>query len=137
MKIPKVTLILAFLCMTSANIAMATQNQPKAAYAKIPFEFWVTGTKLPAGEYRFEHVDTSTTVLVRNNDGTHLSEAYMMPMNDDPVSANQAKVVFVEHGGNKYLYEFWGVRGKRMVTAEIPNSPTTATKRIEVVVLYK
>ncbi|MCU1284967.1 MAG: hypothetical protein JWO13_1317 [Acidobacteriales bacterium] len=137
MKISRFSLVIALACTVAANIAMAAQDQPKAAYANIPFEFWVTGTKLPAGEYRFEHVESTTTVLIRNNDGTRLSEAYMMPLNDDAVSPNNSKVVFLDRGGNKYLYEFWGVRGKRVVTAEIPDPPSSGSKRIEVAVLYK
>ena len=65
---------LSFLFFTAVMLVMAisgalAQSQ-KTAHAMIPFEFWIGGDRLPAGDYVIEHLEESTSYLYfRSTDG--------------------------------------------------------------------
>jgi len=96
----------------------ASGQQPKIAGATIPFQFWIGDSTLPAGDYEIEHVISSTLVLFRSTNGNTTPDAYMTPLDDSSVKPDQAKLVFRVQDGRHYLYGFWGLYGKRVLTAE-------------------
>jgi len=46
-----------------------TAEKQKIAQATIPFEFWIAGNCLPAGDYRIEHVESTSCLLFRSTKG--------------------------------------------------------------------
>jgi hypothetical protein len=112
-------------------------DKPKTAHAAIPFDFWIADTKLPAGDYEMRHVTSPTLVVFTSPGDKRSTEAFMLPLNDDPVQENQAKLVFLVQNGQHYLYEAWGVYGKRIVTAQYGIPAPTGDMRAEVPVVYQ
>jgi len=112
-------------------------NKTKTAHAVIPFDFWIGDTKLPAGNYEMKH-STSPTLLVFTSSGDkEATEAFVLPINNDPVQESQAKLVFLVQHGQHYLYEAWGVYGKRIVTAQYGMPTPTGDMRVEVPMVYQ
>jgi hypothetical protein len=112
-------------------------DKPKTAHAVIPFDFWIGDTKLPAGNYAMRHVSSPTLVVFTSSADKSSTEAFMLPINNDPVQENQAKLVFLIQNGQHYLYEAWGVYGKRIVTAQYGVPAPTGDKRVEIAVVYQ
>jgi hypothetical protein len=113
------------------------QQQPKIARATIPFQFWIGDNPLPAGDYEIQHVISSTLVLFRSANGDTTQDAYMIPLDDSVVKPDQAKLVFRVQDGRHYLYGFWGLYGKRVLTAESGGQAPAADSRVEVHVAYR
>ena len=114
-----------------------TGQQPKIAQATIPFQFWIAGNPLPAGDYQIEHVVSSTLVLFRSKNGNAAQDAYMIPLDDSVVKPDQAKLVFRVQNVKHYLYAFWGVYGKRVLTFESGRPTPAADSRLDVPVVYR
>jgi hypothetical protein len=112
------------------------QNRPMAQ-AKIPFEFWITGNRLPAGDYRIEYIESRTYIMFRSADGKIVQEAYTLPLDDDPAKASDAKLVFRVQDGKHYLYGGWGPYGKSVVTAESVRPAPSDDNRVEVPLSYR
>jgi hypothetical protein len=114
-----------------------TGQQPKIAQATIPFQFWIAGNALPAGDYQIEHVVSSTLVVFRSKNGDVVQEAYMIPLDDSLVKPDQAKLVFRVQNGKHYLYALWGVYGKRVLTSESGGPAPAADSRLDLPVVYR
>jgi hypothetical protein len=114
-----------------------TGQQPQIAQATIPFQFWIGGNSLPAGDYQIEHVVSSTLVVFRSKNGDAVQEAYMIPLDDSLGKPDQAKLVFRVQNGKHYLYAFWGVYGKRVLTSESGGPAPPADSRLDVPVVYR
>jgi len=112
-------------------------NKTKTAHAVIPFDFWIGDTKLPSGKYVMRHVSSPTLIVFTSSDGGGSTEAFMLPINNDPVHENQAKLVFLVQNGQHYLYEAWGVSGRRIVTALYGMPAPTGDMRVEVPIVYR
>lgn len=115
----------------------ANGQQPKVARATIPFQFWIGDNPLPAGDYEIQHVVSSTLVLFRSTNGAATQDAYMIPLDDSTVKPDQAKLVFRVENGRHYLYGFWGVYGKRVLTAESGQPAPPKDSRLEAPVVYR
>jgi hypothetical protein len=115
----------------------ANGQQPKVARATIPFQFWIGDNPLPAGDYEIQHVVSSTLVLFRSTNGAATQDAYMIPLDYSTVKPDQAKLVFRVENGRHYLYGFWGVYGKRVLTAESGQPAPPNDSRLEVPVVYR
>jgi hypothetical protein len=114
-----------------------TGQQPKIAQATIPFQFWIGDNSLPAGDYEIEHVVASTLVMFRSKNGKTSQDAYMIPVDDSVVKPDQAKLVFQVQNGKHYLYAFWGVYGKRVMTSESGRPAPAIENRLDVPVVYR
>ena len=114
-----------------------TAQKQKIAQATIPFEFWIAGNRLPAGDYRIEPIDSRAYILFRSTDGKIVQEAYTLPLDDDPAKASDAKLVFRIQDGKRYLYEGWGPYGKSVVTVESVRPAPTGDNRVEVPIIYR
>ena len=114
----------------------ADGQQKQIAHTTIPFQFWIGDNPLPAGDYQIEHVVSSTLVLFRSKKGDTVQEAYMIPLDDSLVRPDQAKLVFRVQNGKHYLYSFWGVYGKRVLTSESGGPAPALDSRLDVPVVY-
>jgi hypothetical protein len=127
--------LLCSLLLFAGTQALA--QQPKIAHATIPFQFWIGDNPLPAGSYEIEHFVSSTLVLFRSKDGSKVQQADMIPLDQTAVSLDQAKLVFVVQNGRHYLYAFWGLYGKRVMTAESAQPVPAKDRQLEVPVVYR
>lgn len=114
-----------------------TGQQPKIAQATIPFQFWIGDNSLPAGDYEIEHVVASTLVMFRSKNGKTSQDAYMIPLDDSVVKPDEAKLVFQVQNGKHYLYAFWGVYGKRVMTSESGRPAPAKENLLDVPVVYR
>lgn len=112
-------------------------TKEKTAHVTIPFDFWIQDTKLPAGTYEIEHVSSPTLVVFTSSDRRRSTEAFMLPVNNDPVKPSEAKLVFLVQNGEHYLYEAWGVYGRRIVTAQYGIAEPSGERRLEVPLVYE
>lgn len=117
-----------------ANSLLA-QN-PSTVQSTVPFEFWIGGSRLPAGVYQLEHIESSAYIFFRSADGTTTHDVYTVPLDDTPVAEQDAKLVFRFQNGRHYLYEGWGPYGKRVVTAESSRPEPSGQSRVEVPISY-
>jgi hypothetical protein len=118
------------------TIAGMAQNQ-KTAHATIPFEFWIGNNQLPAGDYQINHEVSPDLVLFRLQGGKGANEAYMLPVNDDPVKESDFKLVFKTQNGEHYLYEVWGKYGKRILTSAYGLPNPARENRVEIPIVYR
>jgi len=120
--------------LISAGQGMAQKQ--KIAQATIPFEFWIAGSRLPAGDYRIEHVESTAYLLFRSTDGKIVQDVYTLPLDENPVKDSEAKLVFRIQDGKHYLYGGWGPYGRRVVTAESGRPAPSGDSRAEVPIIY-
>jgi len=118
-------------------VGQGTAQKQTMARATIPFEFWITGNRLPAGDYWIEHIDSRAYILFRSTDGKIVQNAYTLPLDDNPAKATEAKLVFRIQDGRRYLYEGWGPYGKSVVTGESVRPAPTGDNRVEVPIIYR
>lgn len=124
---------LALLCTVDAQ----EQKLAKLAHATIPFEFWIGGQHLPAGDYIIEHVQSTSYFVVRSTDGKHMGQAYSIPTDDTPAKGNEYKLVFRVVNDKHYLYGGWGPFGKRVLTAESTRPLPSGSSRADVSITYR
>jgi hypothetical protein len=128
-------LLICFFLLLLAAPGFAQKQQ--IAQAAIPFQFWIGSTQLPAGDYQIEHEVTPNLVFFRLKGGKTANEAYMLPIDEDPVKESDYKLVFKTQNGEHYLYEVWGRYGKRVLTAVYGLPNPTRENRIEIPIVYR
>ena len=128
---------LVTVCFGLVLLPRAGAAESKTAHVVVPFDFWIQDTKFPAGTYEMKHVSSPTLVVFTSSDGRRSTEAFMLPVNDDPVTPSQAKLVFLIQNGQHYLYEAWGVYGRRIVTGQYGIQAPKGDSRVEVPVVYQ
>lgn len=116
-----------FCCSTVVFTALAfaqTQTQPSKGSAQIPFDFYVAGTKLPAGSYTLDLI-APTYVLLRNQDGKIQQDLYFVQSSLGTANLPH-KIVFALRDGKYYFAEVWSIYGKAQLTSftPLPNDPT-------------
>jgi hypothetical protein len=109
----------------------------RVAHADIPFEFWIGNNQLPAGDYQINHEVSPDLVLFRLQGGKGANEAYMLPVDSDPVKESDFKLVFKTQNGEHYLYEVWGKYGKRILTSAYGLPNPTRENRVEIPIVYR
>ncbi|HTR26191.1 MAG TPA: hypothetical protein VMI10_19610 [Terriglobales bacterium] len=118
-------------------VGQGTAQKQRSAQATIPFEFWIAGSSLPAGDYQIEHVESTVYLLLRSTDGKIVQDVYTLPLDEDQVKESEFKLVFRIQDGRHYLYEGWGPYGRRVVTVESGRPAPTGDEKIEVPVTYR
>ena len=124
--------LIAFL-VVAAGVAVGQTNGSASTptiTVQIPYDFWIVGTRLPAGEYAISPV-VDTVVLIRNLKTKAKEQASLMPTGD-PVAPGDHKLVFVEHNGQHYLREIWSADGRQIVTSQLRLFPAAGDKETEV-----
>jgi hypothetical protein len=116
-----ITAIIFIVANAGAAESEANAVQPASATrAQIPYDFWIVGTRLPAGEYTLSPV-VDTVVLFRNVKTNATEQASLVPTGEQ-VATDNHKLVFVLHNGQHYLREVWNANGRHVVTSQL-NSP--------------
>jgi hypothetical protein len=124
--------LIAFL-VAAAGVAVGQTNgsgTTPTTTVQIPYDFWIVGTRLPAGEYTISPV-VDTVVLFHNAKTKAKEQASLMPTGE-PVPAGDHKLVFVEHNGQHYLREIWNADGRQIVTSQLRLFPATGDTVTEV-----
>ena len=119
---------LVFLSLTPWGLGQNSQR----VHAVIPFDFWVEGTSLPAGDYIIEHLESTSYLLFHSTDSKNSVAVYVLPLDEDPAAEGESKLVFKVNNGKHYLYGGWGPFGRRVVAAESAFPAPTGTARAEV-----
>src|SRR5271167_1860623 len=80
-------LMVAFLGSLAVLIlaGQGTAQKQMIAQATIPFEFWIAGNCLPAGDCQIEHVESTAYLLFRSTDDKIVQDVYTLPLDEDPV----------------------------------------------------
>jgi len=119
------------------SVSSDAARKAKTAQVTIPFDFWIEDTKLPAGNYQMTHLTSPTLLVFTNTESKGTTEAFMLPVDADPVKESRAKLVFLVQNGEHYLYEAWGVFGRRVVTAQYGTAIPSGDNRVEVPLVYR
>jgi hypothetical protein len=115
------SLTVCCLLLLLSGLAVAqNQNQPHKGAVDVPFDFYISGNKLPAGQYTFDII-APTYVMLRSQDGKVQQDLYFMQV-ASPTKNPVAKVVFSLRDGKYYLFEVWGWFGKSQLTSFIPQA---------------
>lgn len=123
---------LACVLVLVSSVSLA--QRVMTATANIPFDFWAEGQKFAAGEYTFDTGFPGSTSV--HSKRTKTTIAVPVIIYGDPVSKEDAKIVFVLRDGKYYLAEFWCVSDRRVVTAEFDHRGQTTTGQREVQLTY-
>ncbi len=121
--------LLALLC----SHALA-QNQPHQGMSDIPFDFYIAGTKMPAGQYTLDVV-APTYATIRSQDGKLQQDLYFM-QTASPGKNPQSKIIFNLRDGRYYFSEVWSWFGKAQLTSFTPRS-SDQTKDVPLVPVQK
>ncbi len=130
-----VAVLISLILLTYTGWAFG-QTQPKAQ-ATIPFEFWIGGSRLPAGQYIIERVESTSYLLFRSSDGKTIKDVYTLPLDDQPAKQDEATLVFRIQDGKHYLYGGWGAFGSRVVSLESTRPAPSGDDRAEVKIIYR
>lgn len=125
--------LLAFLILPGQGVA----QKQRIAQATVPFEFWIEGYRLPAGDYQIEPLKSTSYLLFRSTDGKIVQGAYVLPLDDDPAKGGDSKLVFRIQNGTYYLYGGWGPFGRRVLTGESARPVPSGDDRAEVPIIYR
>ena len=131
----RICLMVALSLLVLVTLGAAAQT-PKTAHATIPFEFCVEGNSLPAGDYIIQHVDSTSYLLFRSTDGKSIAAVFALPMDEDPATEPNSKLIFRVENGRHYLYGGWGPFGRRVVAVESAWPAPSGTARIEVPITF-
>ena len=124
--------VIAFL-VVAAGVAVGQTNgsgSTTTTTVQIPYDFWIVGTRLPAGDYTISPV-VDTVVLFHNAKTKAKEQASLMPTGE-AVAGGDHKLVFVVHNGQHYLREIWNADGRQIVTSQLRLFPATGDTVTEV-----
>lgn len=122
-------------CLLSLLYSQAwAQDQPRKGTSDIPFDFYIAGTKMPAGHYTLELV-APTYATIRSQDGKLQQDLYFMQI-AIPGKNPQSKIVFNLRDGKCYFSQVWSWYGKAQLTSFIPK-PSDQTKDVPLVRVEK
>jgi hypothetical protein len=94
---------------------LAAQNLPTRGAFDAPFDFYISGTKLPAGQYTLDRI-IPTYVMLRSQDGKTQQDLYLLQI-AAPVTNPPLKVIFALRDGKYYFAEVWSWYGKSQLTS--------------------
>lgn len=112
--------IIAILsCLPYTGVAFGQTPSPRVpmpATAHIPYDFWIAGTLLPAGDYFVSPGAPSVVVFWSEKDDIG-EQAFLIPTGD-PVASGDCKLIFVLRNGQHYLRAIWYLDGQAILTSE-------------------
>lgn len=114
LKCSSVLLLMVVLCCSG----MA--ENPRSGAADIPFDFYISGVKLPAGQYTLDII-APTYVMLRSKDGKVQQDLYFM-QSASPGKNPPSKIVFAVRNGKYYFAEVWSYFGKAQLTSFNPQA---------------
>lgn len=119
--ISAISLMVALIGFSSSNLR--AQNSPKQI-ATIPFDFIFEDTRLPAGSYEVQMIDSGQIVLLNTKKIGVEAEAATLPM---PVrgDARKPELVFVNSSQGYTLVEVHLGQERRLITSEYGHATYT------------
>ena len=127
------SILISMFCLGAFSFGQTN----RIPYANVPFEFWVGDTRLPAGAYELTHAISPTLVVFSGMKPETSTEAFLLPVDEEPVKQSDAKLIFALRNRNYYLYEIQGRFGTRMMSAEYGFPEPKGDRRVEVQVTYR
>ncbi len=127
--------VLSFLVF-SLLVGQVRAQTVREAHARIPFEFWIEGNHLPAGNYQIEQIESIPYLLVLEPGGYLSGGAYTVAVDKNPVPDSEAKLIFRVQDGKRHLYGGWGPYGKHVLRAESKLAAPSGDNRVEVPVSF-
>ena len=116
-----------FILMAGAGSAYALLLEPM--HVKVPFDFVIGETTLPAGEYQISNVDDTATdlLVIRSENGqpAFFFEAEPASPKGD-VWVSDTKLTFQKVNGKEYLTGIWEAGGNTGYSLKAPASTLTA-----------
>jgi hypothetical protein len=113
--------VFAACCLTLLFSGLAiAQDHPRRGTVDVPFDFYISGNKLPAGQYTLD-VIAPTYLMLRSQDGKVQQDLYFMQTatpGKNPIS----QVVFAQRDGKYYFAEVWSWFGKAQLTSFTPKA---------------
>ena len=94
---------------------LAAQSQPTRGTIDVPFDFYISGEKLPAGQYTLDRI-IPTYVTLRSKDGKVQQDLYFI-QTSAPVKNPPLKVIFALRDGKYYFAEVWSWYGKSQLSS--------------------
>ena len=99
---------------------LAAQSQPTRGTIDVPFDFYISGEKLPAGQYTLDRI-IPTYVMLRSKDGKVQQDLYFI-QTSAPVKNPPLKVIFALRDGKYYFAEVWSWYGKSQLSSFTPSA---------------
>lgn len=103
---------------------LAAQSQPTRGTIDVPFDFYISGEKLPAGQYTVDRIAPTYGVL-RSKDGRVQQNLYFI-QTAVPVKNTPLKVIFALRDGKYYFAEIWSWYGKSRLSSFTPSASDKA-----------
>ncbi len=119
-----------FLLVVLMGCAAFAQDPPRTATADIPFDFYIAGNKLPAGQYTL-NIIAPTYVLLRSKDGKTQQDLYFL-QTAVAEKNNPSKIIFALRDGKYYFAGVWSYLGKAQLTS-FSSRPDDQTKDVSLV----
>ena len=102
---------------------LAAQNKPTRGTIDVPFDFYISGQKLPAGQYTLDRIIPSYVML--RKDGKVEQDLYFSEI-AAPVKNPSLKVMFALRDGRYYFAEVWSWYGKSQLSTFRPSASDQA-----------
>jgi hypothetical protein len=99
---------------------LAAQSKPTRGTIDVPFDFYISGEKLPAGQYTLDRIVPSY-VMLRSKDGKVQRDLYFI-QTAVPVKNSPLKVIFALRDGKYYFAEVWSWYGKSQLSSFTPSA---------------
>ena len=108
-----ITAALLAMAIITAGVSAQAQTLQYRLTVNIPFDFSVSGQKLPAGKYLVSRAHESigdTVVLFQNADGHPVANRFSVPIVTFKMK-KQGQLVFHRYGEQYFLSEVWPAGG--------------------------
>jgi hypothetical protein len=126
--------LVASLACVLLLLGVGLAEKVVTASANVPFDFWAQGRKFPAGDYVIDS-GFPGSISISDKASKETMAIAAVPYGD-PVTKENAKLLFVLRDGKYYLTELWGTLGKRVVTAEYEHRGEKNKEQREVRLVY-
>ena len=108
-----ITAALLVAAIITAGVSAQAQTLQNKLTVNIPFDFSVSGEKLPAGKYWVSRTNESigdTVVQIQNADGRPVANRFSVPISTFKTK-NRGELVFHRYGDQYFLSEVWPAGG--------------------------
>ena len=118
---------LAMVLVVVVSGLLSAQDHPTRGTMDVPFDFYISGNKLPAGQYSLDLI-APTYVMLRSKDGKVAQDLYFL---QTAVAGKNptAKVVFALRDGKYYFSQVWSWMGTAQLSSFNPQ-PSDQTRDI-------
>lgn len=125
-RLPVLICVVAAVFVLTSHPALS-QTPPQKAMANIPFDFYISGVKMPAGSYAVELI-APTYALLRSQDGKSEQDLYFL-QSAPPSKGLPSKLLFALRDGKYYLAGIWSAYGKSQLSS-FSSRPGDQTKDV-------